>query len=148
MITAWLSVTAALAGLALIAVWARRPSHYRSMAVCALPLAACVAYGALTVPLGKPTLSIPPGKYDVLGARIDTPTSNNAGAIFVLLDGSQPVYVRLPYSKGAAEALQEAMNGDGDVVGDMSDEGEMQFHEQPVTSGEPKRAERPEFEVE
>lgn len=143
MIHAWLFLTAALALMALIAVWARRPSEWRLAAVLCLPLAAAVAYGALMVPLGKPTTSVPPGEYNVLGARIDIDQ-----AIYVLLDAEVPVYVRLPYSKEAAEKLQQGLNGDGEVVGDMSDEGEMQFHEAPVTSGAAKTVETPTYEVE
>lgn len=148
MIPAWLTLTAALSALALLAVWARRPSHYRLAAVCSLPLAAAIAYGALLVPLGKPTASVPSGEYTVLGARIDVPTGNDGGSIYVLLDADVPVYVRLPYSKETAEKLQSAMNGDGQVVGDMTDEGEMQFHEATVTSGAAKTVETPTYEVE
>lgn len=143
MIPAWLALTATLSVMALLAVWSRRPSHYRLAAVLCLPLAACVAYGALLVPLGKPTASVPPGEYNVLGARIDIDQ-----AIYVLLDAAEPIYVRLPYSKEAAERLQEAMNGEGDVIGDMTDEGEMQFHEAPVTAGAAKTVETPTYEVE
>lgn len=149
MIATWLALTAALAALALIAVWARRPSRWRLTAVLALPVAACVAYAVLLVPLGKPTASVPPGEYAVLGARIDAPTANDDGAIYILLDdGGVPVYVRLPYSKAVAEQLQTALNGEAGVDSEVTDDGNVQFHERPVAAQEPKRAERPVYEVE
>lgn len=104
---------------------------------------------AIALPLGHPTPDAPPpGKYTVLGARIDI-----GKAIYVLLDGGQgePRYYVLPFSTGKANELQSAIDGAGGQPGGVEAEidaaGEPAFHEAPVTDGPPKVDEQAEFEV-
>lgn len=147
MTTAWLILTATLAAMALIAIWARRPTAFRLAAVVTLPAAAVIAWYALTVPLGKPAAPPPPGEYTVLGARIDVDV-----AIYVLLDGTadsngEPRYHKLPYSNETAQKLQEAMDGGNGVQMDAQEGGEIQFGEPPVAAEEPKQPERPAMQI-
>lgn len=147
MIAAFLSLTAAMAFLAWLAIWARRPSASRYAAVITLPAAMVITWFALQQPLGNPQDGIAPGEYTVLGARIDTPTNSSAGAIYVLLDGREPVYVRLPYSNEAAEKLQAAMDTDEGAVIGAQEGGTFEFYAAPVVPEPPKQPERPAFRI-
>ncbi|WP_159585947.1 hypothetical protein [Chelativorans xinjiangense] len=144
MTTAWLALTTILAAFAWLTIWARRPTASRYIAVAALPLALAAVWLALTSMLGKPADGgLPPGEYEVLGARIDVDE-----AIYVLLDGEPPRYHRLPYSAQAAEQLQGAIeSGNGVQITMDGDGGEMTFHEPPIEADAPKRIERPSMRV-
>jgi len=138
MTTAWFLLTLALAAVAGIAVWSRRPTHARVLAVAALVVATPLAYGAMRVALGLPDDRTPAaGRYDVLGARIDVDV-----AIYVLLDGVKPHHYRLPYSVGLANALQQALDAAGSSEGnaqiEITNEGETVAHDPPVTEDAPK----------
>lgn len=146
MTTAWLVLTAAILAASWFAIWARRPSVWRGMSVAAVPVAALAAWLALQAPLGLPATGLPLGEYMVLGARIDVPTDTDGGAIYVLVDGAEPFYVRLPYSKANAEKLQEALNAGNGVrlAAEDGDTGtEYDFSEPPQADDEQKQAERP-----
>ena len=143
MTTAWLTLSAILAGMAWIAIWARRDTAWRVTSVAVLPLAIGVAWFALIAPLGKPAFVMPAGEYVVLAARIDVPTDTSAGAIYVLLDGTEPRYYRVPYSEKAANDLQAALEGENGARVTADGDGGETFHEPPVTAGEPKQAETP-----
>lgn len=143
MTTALLALTATLATMAWLAIWARRPTASRYLAIATLPTAIAISWLALQQPLGAPADNPPPGEYTVLGARIDA-----GEAIYVLLDGDPPRYYRLPYSHEAAEQLQEAMLGEGGAVMDAQEGGRFDFHEAPVSAAPPKQPESPAFTVE
>lgn len=145
-VTAWLTLTLALAAHTTFAVWSRRTTRMRLVSVLALLLAAPVAFVALRVPLGHPTYATPPaGRYVVLGAAIDIDV-----AIYVLLDfgEGEPRYYRLPYTVADANALQEAKDsqaglGGGQIGLEIGEFGDATFHEPPVEADTPKAVERP-----
>lgn len=121
----------------------------RRRAAILLPFAVAVAAIAVWVPTGSPRFTEPPpGKYTVLGAKIEVDV-----AIWALLDDGNgiPRYFRLPYSSGAAGELQEAMDGaeDGQGVQAMvkgGTGGDGVHYEGPppsVHEPEPKQAEQP-----
>lgn len=93
--------------------------------------------------LGHPSFNKPPaGDYTVLGARIDVDE-----AIYVLLDAApEPRYYRLPYSQGAANQLQAAIegtaDGEGTVRGHFGATGSPGFSEEAPPPEPEKRAER------
>lgn len=139
-LTAWLSLTLTLTAFAYAA---RRPVF-----VASLPIAAVAALYLVALPMGTPSYAKPPaGKFKVIGARIDVPSGAYGGAIYVLLDGPVPTYYCLPYSTGAANELQAALDGsadgEGGVEGEFTSEGVPEFYEKPVAPDEPKRAETP-----
>lgn len=79
------------------------------------------------VTLGHPATHLPKGEHVVLGLKIDEPR-----AIYVLLDGEEPRYYRLPYSDKAAKALQDAAYAaeeGGEVVMNNSGDGQPGFAE-------------------
>lgn len=147
--TTWLFLTLALCAFAWLAV-PTAASRHRAATVAALPVVALVAWVSLLQPLGKPAAPPSAGKYTVLGARIDVPTQNSAGAIYVLLDGApKPTYYAMPYTKAAAEQLQGAMDGEGDVSAVIGPEGGVSFNGQPpVTDDENKTVEMPLMNIE
>jgi hypothetical protein len=109
---------------------------------------AFVIIAALTAPasfmtLGHPSITKPPaGEHTVLGARIDVDE-----AIYVLLDDApEPKYYRLPYSQGAANQLQAALDGAADGVGGvamrMGEDGSPGFAETAPPPEPEKRGER------
>lgn len=149
MTTAWLFLVLCLAAVATFAAWSRRTTHYRLAAVLAFLLAAPVAFLLMQVPLGHPTTDRPPaGEHVVIGARIDVPTANSDGAIYVLLDtADEPRYYRMPYSTSDANNLQEAIDGaqqgEGGVGLRIGEGGESVFHPPPVRADEVKVPEIP-----
>jgi len=145
MTTAWLTLSAILAAMAWVAIWARRDTGWRGTSIAVLPLAIGAAWFALIVPLGKPASNVPSGEWVVLGARIDVPTDGKPGGIYVLLDGiaDEPRYYRMPYSDKAASALQEAMDGENGAALTVDGDGGETFHEPPQTAAEPKQADTP-----
>lgn len=150
MTAAWLTLSAILASMAWVAIWARRDTGWRGTSVAIVPVAIGASWLALMVPLGKPAANLPAGEWAVLGARIDVPTETSAGAIYILVDGvaDEPRYYRIPYSTRAANDLQNALDGEGGVVIKTDGEGGDTFHPAPVTAEEPKQAETPIYEVE
>lgn len=112
----------------------------------ALPLAVVLASMAVYIPTGSPRFTEPPpGKYTVLGAKIEVDV-----AIWALLDDGKgiPRYFRLPYSAGAAGELQEALDGAENGTGvqaRVNGEGGVQYDGAPpsVHEPEPKQAEQP-----
>ena len=105
-LTLWLAFVAATAAVA----WF---GSKRQAIVLALVAAATGIMPAVT--LGHPATTLPDGEHVVLGMKIDEPT-----AIYVLLDGEEPRYYRLPYNDKTAKALQDASyaaeEGEGQVV--------------------------------
>lgn len=124
--TSWLLITLLLAGLALIAIWSRRPTRARLWAVVVLLLAAPVAAFAVMLPLGLGVpmitgLTIPPGKHPVLGVKMVF-----GEGIFVMLDlgeNREPRLYRLPWEQKMSQDLQEMMEeGSQDGSNDMEAE--------------------------
>lgn len=106
----------------------------------ALPFAAVITAFALMVITGTPRfMPPPPGKYTVLGARIDVDV-----AIYALLDDGNgaPTFYKLPYSTSAANSLQSALdgaeNGQG-VQANVDGEGGASFEGPPPVTGEPPK---------
>ena len=117
----------------------------KRFAALSLPIAVVVTAFAIWVPTGTPRYtSPPPGKYTILGARIDVGV-----AIFALLDDgkSEPRYYRLSYSTSQANALQQAMDGSQDGQGAQAivgqDGGVSYDGPSPITGEPPKQAEQP-----
>lgn len=132
-ITLWLAFVAATAAIA----WFGTKRQ-----AAALVIVAAATAPASILPLGHPTMLAPPGgKHTVLGARVDI-----GQAIYVLLDGPTPTYYVLPYSEGAAKALQEAQSGaadgEGTVAVRMGQDGTPGFFEEAPPPEPAKSAER------
>ena len=142
MTTAFLILTAIFAVMVLMIIWSRNGSIARHVAIAALPVAVFSSWYILTVPLGRPASSPPPGEYSILGARIDIDV-----AIFVLVDAPEPRYYKLPYSEDAAEQLQQALDEGSGVQMDMQESGELVFGTPPVPADPPKQQERPDFRI-
>lgn len=107
-IVAWLVVSCVILVSALFSVWSRRPSHARVISVLLAIPSLAIAALAIASALGKPVpyvvgVTVPAGEHTVLGYKL----VENV-AIYVLVDGSPPTYVVLPWSTGEAQALQDA----------------------------------------
>ena len=119
-VTLWLAFVAATASVA----WF---GSKRQAIAFALVASATGVMPAVT--LGHPATHLPKGEHVVLGLKIDEPR-----AIYVLLDGQEPRYYRLPYSDETAKALQDAAyaaeeGGEGQVVMQNSGDGQPGFSE-------------------
>lgn len=144
--TAWLILTFILAAPAWLAIWSRKPTRYRSLAVAAFliasPLSGAAIFSALGWPVPLMRFYAPPaGEYNVLGVKLVPDV-----AIYLLLDGPAPRLWVLPWDAKQASKLQGEMNkGEGKLKmrfgGD--DESEMVFHAEPQAPAEPKPAEAP-----
>ena len=133
----WLLLSVVMCGFAWVAG--------KRLAALSLPLAVALAAFAIYVPLGMPVPHSPmPGKYTVLGARIDVDV-----AIYALLDDGkgEPRYYKLPFSNSAANSLQSALDGSQDGQGVQAivgqDGGVAYDGDAPVTGEPPKAPERP-----
>lgn len=109
----------------------------------ALPFAAIVAamFFATQLPLGHPSLRLPDGEHHVLGAKIVEDV-----AIYVLLDGDEPRYYRLPYDEYTAQQLQNATDGameNGTAVVLNNESGAIGISEEAPPAEPPKGAEAP-----
>ncbi|MBZ9873061.1 hypothetical protein LB542_19630 [Mesorhizobium sp. BR1-1-9] len=139
--TAWLALSLVLCAFAWLAG--------KRLAILTLPASVILAAFAIYLPLGKPLPLAPaPGKYAVLGVRIDVDV-----AIWALLDDGKgiPVYYRLPYSTGQANALQGAKDAAGEggrVSATIGEDGGVQYDgPSPVTGEPPKQAEQPAISI-
>ncbi|TPI86430.1 hypothetical protein [Mesorhizobium sp. B2-8-9] len=123
-ITVWLVLTAILAAMALIAIWARRPTAARTLAVLSLLLFSPIAGAAVWLCLGWPVpyvegLTVKPGKHMILGVK-----ALIGDGIYVLLDlgGEAPRYYKMPWNDRTAEQMQKALDeraagGEGSTAG-------------------------------
>jgi hypothetical protein len=158
-ITAWLVLTLCLGLAGIIAIWSRRPTRARPLAVAWLITASPLAAVALAMALGWPVpywpgVTIGQGEPQLLGHKLV-----EGVGIYVLLDvgPGAPRYYSMPWSTKTAEALQKA----GEEAGDEGehgmhvpalewswDESEPQFWSQPQPMMEPKAAQptAPHFE--
>ena len=107
----------------------------------ALAIAAAAILPATFLPLGHATPLAPTCPCTVLGARIDPEV-----AIWVLLDGPEPRFHKLPYSVGAANQLQAALDGaaesQGTVKMQMGEDGSPGFAEEAPPPDPDKSAEK------
>ncbi len=107
-----------------------------------LPLAVALAAISIYIPTGSPRLTQPPpGNYQVLGADIQANV-----AIYVLLKSANgvAVYYKLPYSTTQANALQNAMDGEGGVTANVGQDGGVAYDgDPPVTGDDTKAPEQP-----
>ena len=115
----------------------------------ALPVVALLAALVVYVPTGTPRFTAPPpGKYAVLGAKIEIGRS-----ILVLLDSGsgEPIYYRLPYSDRQANGLQGALDAAGEGGGvsvEFGEGGGVRYDGDPPVSGDDnKQSERPALEM-
>lgn len=106
----WLAITAALGGMASLAIWSRKLTRARGLSVAAFLLASPLAAIATAQALGWaipywPGITVPPGKHLLLGHKLDEPR-----AIYVLLDigDGSPRHYSLEWSTKTAEAIQKA----------------------------------------
>lgn len=112
----WFAIVALFAILALIAVWSRRETVARAIAVIAFIVAVPTSFVAVATSLGWSTPVIPyvtasPGKE----ARVLGYKNVEGVGIYVLLDmgAGEPRYYWLPWNKERASELEKAMHGDG-----------------------------------
>lgn len=108
----------------------------------AFALIAVAMAPASFLPLGHAAPWRPDMPATVLGARIDVGL-----AIWVLVDGPEPRFHRLPYSQAAADQLQAAIDGaaerQGKVKIKMGEDGSPGFAEEAPPEEPAKSAERP-----
>jgi hypothetical protein len=155
-ITAWLALTMGLGLMASIAIWSRRPTHARGLAVASFIPGSALAAVALAMALGWPIpylpgITVPEGEHTIIGFKMA-----EGEGIYILLDtgGSAPRYYRLPWKNSTAEALQNAQGeGEGDGEGESGefgmsvpglewswDDNEPQFWAAPQPQMPPKQA--------
>lgn len=111
-----------------------------------LPFAVALAALAVYVPTGSPRFTTPPpGDYKVVGADIVP----NVGIWVLLKDGSNPpVYFLLPYSNSQADALQNAMDGEGGAKAQVGQDGGVRYDgAAPVTGSDAKTPETPAISI-
>lgn len=151
-ITAWLILTLCLGLLASLAIWSRRPTHARGLAVASflasMPLAALALAMALGWPIPYwPGVTVPEGDHQLLGHKLV-----EGVGIYVLLDvGDVPRYYSLPWSIATAEALQKSQEEGSEGEHGMHvpglewswDSGEPQFWAAPQPMMPPKQATAP-----
>jgi len=108
----------------------------------ALALVAAIMLPASTLPLGYAATWHPACPCTVLGARIDPEV-----AIWVLLDGPEPKFHKLPYSQAAANSLQSALDGamekGSTVKMQLGEDGSPGFAEEAPAPDPDKTAEKP-----
>lgn len=111
-LSVWLALTIGVAIPAFFAIWSRRTTRARGLAVGAFLLASPVAAGCLASALGWPIpvlngVTAPAGDWTILGNKMIV-----GRGIYLLIDVSdrEPKYVVLPWSKELSEKLQDLMN--------------------------------------
>lgn len=112
---AWLLITFAMGAVASFAIWSRRGTKARGLAVAAFLVCSPLAGGALATSLGWPIPYVPgvtisDGEHDVLGFKLV-----EGVAIYVLFDGETPRYYRMPWSQQSAQQLQAAAEGEDGI---------------------------------
>lgn len=154
-----------ISALSLSTIWSRKESWVRSAAFAAAFVLSPMVVGATFTALSHPSpyipgLTVPEGKYKVSAAKLV-----HGVAIYVLIDApflEHPRYYRLPWSRDAANAIQDMMTQEmtGQIQGYMMevppfepslDTNDPQFHPLPqpiaipdkvLPSEEPERYER------
>lgn len=117
----------------------------RKWTTIALLPACVVAVAAVALSLGRPLpMTPPPGDYQVLGADIQVDRYID---VLLKADGDA-TYYRLPYTTNQANALQEAMDGEGGARAAVGEGGGVTYDgEPPVTGDESKVPEQPAYSV-
>lgn len=153
-ISAWVALTIVLGLAAWIAVWSRRPTRLRLVAILAFLAGSPVAFFSLALCLGWPVplvggITGPAGEFTVLGQKL---VANQA--IYILIDtGNAPRYYVLPWDQEQAKKLQDAADKQAEMrvtVPPMELSWErrkpLSFHEIPqpkVLPDKPQQAEAP-----
>lgn len=106
-LTTWLVYTGAFCGMTWLAIYSLARPQARAYALGALVAATVASLPATLLPLSHAApWTPPPGKYQLLGARIDVDV---AIWIWIDLDGEPRAY-RMPYTAGKANELQAALD--------------------------------------
>ena len=133
-LTLWLAFVIAAGAI----LW---PGGTRRQAIT-LAIVAAVILPTTFLPLGHATPLAPNCPCMVLGARIDPEE-----AIWVLLDGPEPKFHKLPYSQMAANQLQSALDGAAESQGvvkmKMGEDGSPGFAEEAPPPDPEKTADKP-----
>lgn len=110
-VTAWAVLTLICAVLAILAVWARRPTGARPLSVLCLVVSLPITALAVSAPMGWAVpmmpLTAPGGEYRVAGLKMVL-----GEGIYVLLDigPGEPRHYRLPWDQEQAKKLQEMLD--------------------------------------
>lgn len=149
--TVWLGLSLALCAVTSIAVWSRRPTMARGLAVIAMlaviPLSGVLLFSqrGWARPVVPYLSQFPDGELQVDGVRLVPEV-----AIFLMLsDGGEPRLFVLPWSAKAASELQRLMEkGQGvkakkRMGNPKEDESELEFHGEPQRSLPEKQPETP-----
>lgn len=153
---AWLGLSTALCTITSLAVWSRRPTQARGLAVAALLAIVPLSGGLLLVQRGwaapvVPYLAeLPEGEITVHGARLLPEV-----AIYVWLEvNGEPRAFRLPWDAKAASELQRAMEAGNGVKAKKrqgkdkpADNSPLEFHGQPQPA-HPEKQPEPSFQYE
>ncbi|QKC99157.1 hypothetical protein [Mesorhizobium sp. NZP2298] len=116
----------------------------RKWTTVALLPASLAAVAMVALSLGRPLpVTPPPGDYQVLGADIQVDRYIDA----LLKDGDgEAVLYRLPYTTQQANALQNALDGEGGAKAAVGEDGGVAYDgEAPVTGSENKVPEAPAY---
>lgn len=135
----WLALSTALCTVTSLAVWSRRPTQARGLAVAALLAIVPISGGLLLIQRGwaapiVPYLAeLPDGEIEVHGFRLIPEV-----AIYLWLDvEGEPRAFVLPWNAGAASQLQrlgekgEGVKAKKRVGNPKEDESELEFHGEP-----------------
>ena len=110
-LTAWAVLSAILFMGALIAIWSRRNTRWRGMAVLAVLISVPMSAAAIGYALGWPApllkITAPTGDWVILGDKMI-----RGQGIYLLIDipGGEPRYYRMPWDDEEAKKLQELKN--------------------------------------
>lgn len=149
---AWLVFSAAIAANASIAIWSRRPTHARGMAVLALLVTVPLSGGLLLTQRGWSTpivpylAELPSGEIVVDGVRI---VPGKSITVTLHADGASRLF-ELPWDAQTASQLQRMLEGGEEIratrrekkTGRPDDDFPMEFHPRPQPSYPEKQPEQ------
>ena len=155
-LSAWLALALILCTSASIAIWSRRATASRTWAIAvllaSLPASLPIAASGLSRPIPYlPGITVSRSKHTVLGFKVV-----RGKAIYVLFDGHEPRYYRLPFSAETAQALEDAKRKAGkrgkvqmkDKGGNgLSQRGQFNVWAQPQPPLPPKQPQAPAVDV-
>lgn len=132
MVEVWVILALLNAGLTAVAVWARRPTWFRGLAVAGFLASFPISGFALASSLGWatpviPLITIVGADYDVIGVKL-VPEE----AIYVMLDtGAEPRLYRLPWNADQASQLQGMLDNPDSGEAVLTVPGELSFDNAP-----------------